>query len=377
MKKTEIIDFSRFSAYHELLNKLKEEGKRTPISLPRSVRLPFLADLQREWDAPIVFITSRPDRLQTMHEEFGFWTELQDHLIFAEPTPLFYERTGWSLDIKRDRLLTLETLARYYLPAIDQEKAAPVIFTSAKAIMQRTVPRRTFLKSIQKISAGKEYDMGELTRKWVNLGYEFAEIVVAPGQFSRRGGLLDIWPMTINEPVRIEFFGNEVESMRMFDPATQRSSEIIDKVVVSPAGEVISDSILGIEDPERASAPEFNIPLIYSSSATLLDFLPAGSVVLIDNASSVKATAEEVESQALKVRDENIGAGILDPSFPIPYVTWSEIEDHLGRFSSIDLGFPLEKEGHTLSASFSPAPRFGGRMADFLGFIEENTKIHR
>ena len=371
MKKTEIIDFSRFSAYHKLLESLQEDGKRLPLSLPRSVRLPFLADLQKEWDAPVVFITSRPDRLQIMHEEFGFWTDSHDHLIFAEPTPLFYERTGWSLDVKRDRLLTLEALARHCLPAIDPKRVSPVIFTSAKALMQRTAPRRIFLKSIQKLSAGSEHDMGELTRKWVTLGYKFSEIVVAPGQFSRRGGLLDIWPMTIDEPVRLEFFGDEIESMRMFDPATQRSSEEIDEVVVTPAGEVISDSLLEIEESENECAVEFNIPLVYESAATLLDYLPARSIVLIDNAASVRVTAEEVETQALKMREENIGAGKLNPDFPVPYVTWSEIEDHLSRLSSIDLGFPLEKEGHSLSASFAPAPRFGGRTEDFLGFVED------
>lgn len=373
MIRNSLINFSEIAGYSDLISQLQEGEHQIPLSLPRSVRLPFLADLQYNLSAPLLFITSRPDRLQTMHEEFSFWTDASEHLIFAEPSSLFYEKSVWSLETRRDRLLTLESLARYFLPHLSSVRSQPVIFTSAKSIMTRTAPRRCFLNAFHSVQDGSEQDMEKLVHQWVNQGYSYAEIVVMPGQFSRRGGLLDIWPITDDQPVRIEFFGDEIETIRTFDPATQRSIERKDQVDVTPASEVITEGIDDTEENGSSSISEFNIPLIYHSYATLLDYLPKDTVVLSDNAASIQVMADEIESQAVKMRAENIKAGLLDNNFPVPYVTWSEIKDNLYRFSSIDLGFPIEQEGHNLSHSFSPGLRFGGRTGDFFDFIERNA----
>ena len=110
------IDFLKIRGYPELIGKLQGGIEQIPLSLPRSVRLPFMAALQRDTAKPILFITSRPDRLLSMHEEYEFWSKTDDHLIFAEPLPLFYEKANWDVDTRRDRLQTLVTLAQAFLP---------------------------------------------------------------------------------------------------------------------------------------------------------------------------------------------------------------------------------------------------------------------
>lgn len=375
---SKIINFSKIRGYSQILENMQSERNQIAISLPRSVRLPFLASLCRDLDTPILLITSKSTRLRTMHEEFGFWSNADTHLIFAEPTPLFFEKGNWSQRTRRERMDVLSTLAKYFIPAFADQVLSPVIFTSIKAIMTRTLPRRILIKHFNTLRLGEHHAMADLMKNWLDAGYERTEIVVSPGQFSRRGGLLDIWPITDKQPIRIEFFGSEIDTMRVFDPATQRSTESIHEIHVPPAMEAVAADSSDGQQENRQSNSEFEIPLLYKTYATLLDYLPKQSLILLDNAASVEASADEIETQALKTRQENVHNGILDENYPSPYVTWSEIKDYLPRFKFIDLGYPVDMNEHLLSESFSPSPRFGGQMDDFFDFIiQKNERISK
>lgn len=372
----QLIEFFRISGFKELTEELKPGGSREiQVSLPRSVRLPLMAALQQYLGVPILFITSRPDRLQAMHEEYGFWNDNGSQLIFAEPAPLFYERASWDLDTRKDRLQTLIALAKSHLPFEKEVVTNAVIFSSAKSIMTRTAPRRDFLSACSRLKAGISVNMTDLARKWVEIGYVYNEIVVSEGQFSQRGGLMDIWPVSSDMPLRVDFFGDEIESIRSFDPASQRSAAKVMEVFIPPASEAIAEQ-MGSDEVE-AKYPEFSIPKIYPMSATLLDYLPKNTIILIDNAASVRVTAEEIEDQAVKMRMENILNGSISQDFPLPYVTWSEISDQLSRFCVIDLGFPLGSENHKISDAFSPSPRFGANLANLMDFIENRSHKNR
>ncbi len=369
----QLIDFRKINGYTGLCKELLEGcNRQIPVSLPRSVRLPLMGALEQDLDTPILFLTSRPDRLQAMHEEYGFWSEKTNHLIFAEPAPLFYERSIWDLDTRKDRLQTLVSLASKHLPFGKKDQSNAVIFSSVKSIMTRTAPRRDFLTACSNLKSGSTMGMAELARKWVEIGYGYNEIVVSEGQFSQRGGLMDIWPVSSDTPIRVDFFGDEIESIRTFDPASQRSDEKLDEVFIPPASEAIVKE-LKVDEPLDKN-PEFIIPKLYPMPATILDYLPKGTVILIDNAASVSVTAEEIEEQAVKMRKESIDNGSIQKDFPLPYVTWSEISDQLARFCVIDLGFPLGSETHLISDAFSPSPRFGAQMPALIEFVEQTSK---
>jgi transcription-repair coupling factor (superfamily II helicase) len=379
MKNEQLIQFSNLDGFAELLRELETRITQIPISLPRSVRLPFMAALQREIQKPLLFITSKADRLQSMYEEFGFWSDSSLNYIFAEPAPLFYEKINWGRDTRGDRMETLVSLAQAFLPTRNQEGLPQVIFTSVKSIMTRTIPRREFLLACSTLQTDSHIQLDALCRKWVDIGYNAAELVTSAGQFSRRGGLVDIWPTQLEHPVRVDFFGDEVDSMRTFDPASQRSIEIIQQMFIPPASEVIGQHAGAGDDPTQQLV-EFNLPLAYRASASLLDFLPKGSLILLDNAASLQITSEEIEEQALKLRKEAVESAIIPTDFPLPYTTWSELNDNMTRFNSIDLGFPLGDEVHSLSKAFTPGPRFGSHLPDLFNFIanaaEKNYHIY-
>ena len=160
--------------------------------------------------------------------------------LFPEPTPLFYENAPWGLTTRRDRLQVLTSLADYQIPGSPKPALPPVIIAPVRSVMTRTISRREFLKALRTIKIGQIVQPEELLRSWVNLGYEHANIVVSAGQFARRGGILDVWTPSADQPVRIEFFGDEIDTIRRFDPASQRTMGNIDRLVIAPAREFIT-----------------------------------------------------------------------------------------------------------------------------------------
>lgn len=114
-----------------------------------------------------------------------------------------------------------------------------VIFTTIDALLEKTSDLNRIIDNIVAIKKGGELDEKEISKKLVRLGYEKEYQVEAPGQFSMRGGIIDIFSLTEENPYRIELWGDEVESIRIFDPVSQRSIESLDEAIVFPASDMI------------------------------------------------------------------------------------------------------------------------------------------
>ena len=130
-----------------------------------------------------------------------------------------------SMELKARRMQVLGQLAR-------QEKN--IILVSAQAAMQKDMSRQDFENSSIQLEITKEYNYGKLLEELVSLGYEHTDKVEQLGQFSARGGIVDVYPINLELPLRIEFFDNEVESIREFDINTQRSVKNIAKCDILP-----------------------------------------------------------------------------------------------------------------------------------------------
>src|SRR6266487_4329479 len=216
------------SQYQQLLKELQTNGRAAEqlpgLGLPRAARLPVLAVLHQDLNRPILLITDRADHALSLFDELGFWTT-SPRYHFAEPNPLFYEQAAWGVITRRERLQTLTALSSYHLPFVQKPEVPPIFVASARALMTRTMPRRDFLKACKKFSAGQKVQPETLARSWVEIGYQRVNTVLEPGQFSRRGGIMDMWAPAQKLPVRLDFFGDEIETIRRFDPATQRTVE--------------------------------------------------------------------------------------------------------------------------------------------------------
>lgn len=102
-----------------------------------------------------------------------------------------------------------------------------MVIAPAEALLRRLTPAEDFLSPVCKLAIGDRIDLTVLLGKLLTMGYERVELVEERGQFALRGGILDVYPMTAHRPVRLEFFDDELDSMRYFSSTTQRSEENI------------------------------------------------------------------------------------------------------------------------------------------------------
>jgi transcription-repair coupling factor (superfamily II helicase) len=383
-------------AYQYLLADLNS-GKSLPgLALPRAARLPVLTALHADLGQPVILVTDRADHALALDDELTFWSPDTPRYIFSEPTPLFYEDSGWGTTTRRERLQALTALAAYHLPFAKKPSSPPIVIASARALMTRTLPRRDFLKASKLLKMGQSIPPQNLLETWVSIGYQPADTVLEPGQFSHRGGILDLWPPSEPHPVRLDFFGNVIETLRRFDPASQRTIEKLESVLVTPAREFIVSSnqpalpapvpqaqVSSVEGLSVNSDQftEFHIPLLHPPASSLLDYLPPKALVLVDDLGILESAVSELEEQAVELRAESIAEGTLAEDFPVPYLSWSELADSLQSHACLELGRSTAEEspstmgrgdrgeGESLASQFSHIERFGGRLRPFIEYL--------
>ncbi|MQC26642.1 MAG: transcription-repair coupling factor [Chloroflexi bacterium] len=334
------------------------------LGLMRSARLPLLAALQLSLERPILLLSHRRDRALTQFDELDLWLPEAENLYFPESSALFYENAPWSETTRRERLSVLARLV-----SRQGISEAPVITTSTRALMARTLPKEEFLQASFSLKRGERVEPVEMAKALVRHGYEAAHTVTAAGQFARRGGILDLWPMQSEHPGRLEFFGDEVESLRFFDPASQRTIKETDQLLVPPAREYLGDQDPTLDD--ELSLSEFDIPRLHKITNSLLDYLPSNAMVVIDDKQAMLESISEFEAQAVELRRQAIETGQLDKDFPLPYFTLAEIHEALAERQVIELGpaASLEDAGE-LAGAFRLGPRFGGQLKPMLDHID-------
>lgn len=353
----------------------------------RSARPFVVAALAQALSIPTLVVTARVERAYDFSQQILAWLPKARVLRFQEPSTLFYEHAPWTSTTIRSRLQTLAALVPPIRARDGAElptEAPPIIVSSAYALMQKTLPVRDFRVGSRQFHVRQQVkNLDELLTQWFDIGYEPTSVVTIPGTFSRRGGILDVFPPALELPVRIEFWGDEIDSLRTFDPSTQRSVANIQTFAITPAREALPKKLRETtwRHPEDSGShgvicPEFYLPFLYKNAASLLDYLPEQTLVIVENWSELQDTVAELESQALEQRQDRMAAEQLPESAPVAYHTWDDISDHLVSHTPLHLGQPdtpfanpLADEMQTLGDLFSPGPRFGGQLRMFLDYL--------
>ncbi len=358
-------------AFQSLVADIRSGRKPGLVGLPRAVRLPVLAGLKSALNQPILLITDRTDRALVLEDEWSFWVPEQDLVLFPEPDPLYYEKISWGRKTRRDRLKILARLSSSLIPGYTPSESPPLIVAPVRAAFTRTLPRREFLKSTRIIRNKGNHKPQVLATEWVRCGYEVSPIVTSPGQFARRGGILDIWPPGDRFPARIEFFGDEVEMLRRFDPENQRTIQIIDTLLITPAREFLLP-----DNPDQSSADigeeyiEYHIPELHQEETTLLNYLPKDMLVFLDDEEILRETALEISGQAESLRKGYQQEGIIPEEFGLPYIPWDDFKLDLENHNPIALG-PVRTESESgLGGMFSANQLFGGELKTFVSHID-------
>jgi transcription-repair coupling factor (superfamily II helicase) len=370
-----------------------------PLGLMRSARPALLAALARDLERPLLVVAGKVERAQKLAQSLRDWAADPSSILrFPEPLTLFYDRAPWTEEVIIRRLRVLSTL--YQLTASADSVASPsppIIVASARSLMQRTLPLYQFRRSVHAFRLGQTLDPERVLKRWAGLGYEPVSVVEAPGQFSHRGGIIDVFPPADELPVRIELFGNQIESLRRFDPTTQRSDQRVESVTITPAREAlprhgprVAEKIAPLLETElpadlRAeleehhqglvgAAPfpglEFYLPYVYSETVTVLDYLPADALIAVDDDWALADIWANLEEEALERREMAEESGALPPNYPLPYATWD-----LWAEATTDRPVLMLSHGEAASASrladcFSPGPRLGGQLKPVLEHID-------
>lgn len=406
----------RLKAYNKLVEALRSEegaGNIPALELSRAARPAVLAELYQQQalarPAPLVLLTGRIDNVTNWQQALETWLPDDSEVLrFIEPTPLPYDRGPWSERSRLGRLRVLTKLLAGQHPLIPALQRPPLIISSARAFLQKTMPKRRAITATRVLRVGQTIDLEKSLLGWQQNGYEAVSVVEAPGQFSRRGGIVDIFPVAAEYPVRIELFGDEVDTMRPFDPMTQRSLAVDDpanrlsSIVVSPAREALPEAAQAFvqvwqdePEPEEGSLPswrddladlragnvfpnlEYYLPLIYSRPATLLDYLPANALLVIDDWPEFLTAVEELHNHAHQVAEEQAA---LPPGYPNPLYTAEEVVSELQWWRPLVLGdsLPNDESGRAtdsslldLADSFDPGPRYGGQMTPFVNQLKQ------
>ncbi len=220
-----------------------------------------------------------------------------------------------------------------------------IVVTTAEAMCQTTVPHFTMSDPALEIAPGDIIDIEKLCGRLAGLGYKRCELVDGKGQFSKRGGIVDIFASQLDFPVRIEFFGDEIDTVSAFDIMTQRRIDTLKKISVLPATEIYADidakarlsekfnkaaraekreevraAILALKEKFEISGDidlEFFSDIIYKKSETFLDYLSEGDMVCLfetpklrDRLGSAEVLARETIESLAESRPELMSLGV-------------------------------------------------------------------
>ena len=195
-----------------------------------------------------------------------------------------------------------------------------IVITTIEAAMQKMIPKEVLYKNKIKLKVGDTIDTEELKEKLISMGYERTELTEGNGQFCIRGGIIDI-SISENLGVRIELWGDDIDSIRYFNLSSQRSTEMAEKVEIIPLHEYLletdketvcnkildnnytekqqenaEEDVRKIKEESYVSKVDKYIDYFYSKTETILDYLPQDTIILIDEKSKVEARKENIKN---------------------------------------------------------------------------------
>ncbi|MCX7765913.1 MAG: DEAD/DEAH box helicase, partial [Candidatus Sumerlaeia bacterium] len=245
--------------------------------LPLSATGLLSAALAENEAVPIVVLTATEEEAEEVYDSLRYFTAENCAFHFASWGGLPFDQDEPPLEVRAKQLETLASLIELQK---HRNTFPPLIAVSIKAITQKFFTPEFLIARMFTISKGKSVDIAELIRRLVIGGYERLEIVESRGEFAVRGGIIDIYPPNLERPIRLDLFGNEVESIRYFDVYTQRSiKELsdIDRIVILPAREkLLIDTALNSD-----------------RLVSFFDWLPPSTVILSFNAEKFKEILDE------------------------------------------------------------------------------------
>lgn len=357
-----------FESYQQLKKDISEAN--TPVLLSgvlESQKCHIIHALSEHLNRPSLIITNNDIRLKEIQEDMSFFTA-GNVMIYPSKDVIFYTADVHSLDIVKARMSVVEAIL---------EGKNPTIVLTIEALFDRLIRKEVFMDFILDISTGDIKAASQIIHQLLDMGYERTELVEATGQFAMRGGILDIFPINFENAIRIEFWDDEIDSIRLIDPLSQRSIEKIETVKVIPTkellykNEVMQNAIEKIKSEYGAVLSQFanktmkdeeerlkeiigevvehlenNITLkgcekyiqyFYEDTVTLLDYLPKDTMIFWDEPTRITQRAQSIIKEYEESIKSHIEKGYMLPSQANMIFSYNDILHQTNQYAQIAL----------------------------------------
>ena len=341
------------------------------VTVRQGARAAFLASLWRRQQGPILVVTPRPDDARRLHDQLlTYLGEDQPIHLLPEPEVLPFERLAVDANTGNQRLSALAALAAGGRFASVEPDIQPMVVCSVGSALIYTLPPELMAGvfpatgELSLWTKGDRVRINTLLAQWLDLGYRNEPVVEAPGSFSHRGGILDVYPTGSEWPLRIELWDDEIDTIRSFDPASQRSIRAADEVRLAPAREQLPN----LANPETvaarteamdytkcndevrdrmaeelsllSSSPNLETLSFYNgliNQAHLLEYIGTNGLVVLERSGRVEAEAQELEERFQRMREAREDRGELPVNFPSPHMGWEEFSNRLSGVPQMQL----------------------------------------
>ncbi|WP_080871812.1 transcription-repair coupling factor [Oceanobacillus timonensis] len=296
--------------------------------LSGSARSLLLSTVHQSMNRPLLIVTHQLAQAQQLYDDLAELTNGEGVYLYPVNELIASEMAVASPELRAQRIDALTAWT-------ERDKG---ILIAPVAALKRILPPKAYWNKYQLLfQVGKDIEVEAYLRSLVEMGYESASMVSAPGEFSQRGGIIDIYPITEQNPIRIELFDEEVDSIRYFDAASQRSLDKLEEATINPATELLIDKQEMVKVAERVEDAlsdtlkkmnnaadkeelteivgedieqfkQFNrfpgmykyIGYLYDEPASLLDYLPGNGVIFFDEMSRIHETATNLDHEELE-----------------------------------------------------------------------------
>ncbi|MFZ5595736.1 MAG: transcription-repair coupling factor [Bacillota bacterium] len=361
----------RTAEYRKICSGLERKaGRQTIFGLSGSQKAYVLAALIEYKNGPALIITPGEQEASTLAEDLTGLLPGRRIMQFPAMQLLPYQILAAGTETTEARIRVLEALSR---------GEDVVVVATLEAFLRRLVPPEIFSGSGVVLRAGAVIDPEDFKRRLADMGYERSDMVEGRGQFSSRGGIIDVFPMTLENPVRVEFFDDEVYSVRAFDVDTQRSLEEFKEIRIAPAVELVVNekaraaALSGLEkdysaqlkritrsgsvDARRSLGEVYRtaverigsglyfpgmeqfLPYFYHEPVTLADYFPPGILSVLDEPQRLKELSDVIHRERSETYTGLLAKGKVLPGQYEGYVRWEDVRKGLDRFAGVDVFF--------------------------------------
>ncbi|WP_027001054.1 transcription-repair coupling factor [Eisenibacter elegans] len=312
------------------------------------------AALYRQHQATHLFI------MHDKEEAAYFAGDLQNLLGSDEVVQIF--PTSYKRPYQYEEIENANVLQRAeVLNRINQSAEGLLVVTYPEALSERVINRKSLLQHTFSLSQGEKIDLQFLTEILASYDFERTDFVTEPGQYAVRGGIVDVFSFANDWPYRVDFFGNEVESLRIFDPVTQLSTQTLDKIAI---------------------IPNVQTKLIEEQRESFFEFIPKQTKVWYKDRTHLLDTLaqsfQKVEESFMQIMDASNNTQVVSSPETL-FLTRTEAETQLKRFTTVAFGKRFNtKADYTFEYQASPQPSFNKNfelLADNL--LDNQTKQYQ